>query len=51
MNSQTFDNKQAGDRAVASSSWSNWFPGAQVHHLITGEKLSGPLLGLIMMSH
>jgi endonuclease/exonuclease/phosphatase family metal-dependent hydrolase len=41
----TFDNKQSGDqnvwvrldRAVASSSWSDWFPDAKVHHLFTGR--------------
>jgi hypothetical protein len=52
MNSQTFDNKQAGDRnvqvrldrAMASSSWSDWFSGAQVHHLITGKSDHLPIL-------
>jgi hypothetical protein len=41
----TYDNKQLGDRnvrvrldrAVASPSWSNWFPNAKVQHLISSS--------------
>jgi endonuclease/exonuclease/phosphatase family metal-dependent hydrolase len=43
--SWTFDNKQARemnvhvrlDRVVAASVWSDWFPDAKVHHLISGK--------------
>jgi hypothetical protein len=41
----TYDNKQRGDRnvrvlldrAVASTSWSNWFPEARLQHLVSSH--------------
>jgi hypothetical protein len=48
----TYDNKQKGDhnvrvwldRAVASPSWSQWFPNAQVEHLVTVSSDHCPIL-------
>jgi endonuclease/exonuclease/phosphatase family metal-dependent hydrolase len=47
----TFDNKQAGgrnvrvrlDRAVASPSWSEWFPQVRVKHLISASSDHCPI--------
>jgi endonuclease/exonuclease/phosphatase family metal-dependent hydrolase len=48
----TFDNKQAGgrnvkvrlDRAVASSSWTNWFPSTRASHLMSSCSDHLPIL-------
>jgi exonuclease III len=47
----TYDNKQAGvrnvkvclDRAVATPSWSEWFPDATVQHIVTSRSDHCPL--------
>jgi hypothetical protein len=48
----TFDNRQLGDknvkarldRALASASWSNWFPEARLRHLVSSRSDNVPIL-------
>jgi hypothetical protein len=48
----TFDNRQHGDknvkvslnRALALTSWSNWFPEARLRHLVSSRSNHVPIL-------